>query len=156
MTDCGSFWGKVDRRTDDECWEWTGARQSGKWQYGRLTVDGRWMTAHSVSWEMANGPRPEGLVIRHTCDNPPCVNPKHLALGTFADNTRDMFERGRQGYTGMPGERNPAAKLTVEAVANLRRERDAGMSWAALGRKYGVSKSHARKVGVGLNWKKEA
>jgi len=151
------FWAKVDKRGPDECWHWMGARQSGKWPYGRLTVAGRWMAAHVLSWEIANGQhRPSGLVVRHTCDNPPCVNPGHLQLGTFADNTRDMHERGRGGYTGQPGLRHPAVKITPDIVALIRADRSAGMSWAALGDKYGISKAHARRVALGINWKETA
>ena len=147
------FWSKVDKRSPSECWEWQGARQGNKWNYGRLTAGGRWFTAHRFSWEIANGPRPQGAVIRHTCDNPPCVNPAHLVIGTLADNTRDMHERGRAGDTALRGTRNHAAKLTPDDVRHLRADRDKGMSWTALGAKYGVDRSTARSAALGHNWR---
>lgn len=154
--DAELFWSRMSRHSASDCWEWSGARQSGKWNYGRLTTGGRWTAAHVLAWELTNGPRPDGMFVRHSCDNPPCCNPAHLELGSPADNTRDMHERGRAGYTGMPGSLNPAAKITPETVASIRRDRDAGLSWAALGARYGISKGHARRVALGINWKAPA
>jgi hypothetical protein len=77
----------------DDCVEWQGARMARG--YGRLRVNGRQMLAHRVAWERANGPIPEGYVICHRCDNPPCVNVDHLFLGTQRDNVYDMCAKGR-------------------------------------------------------------
>lgn len=85
------FLSKVDRSGD--CWIWTGTRASTG--YGVLVDNKKRIFAHRFSYELAKGPIPAGLVIRHTCDNPPCVNPAHLLTGTQADNARDMAERGR-------------------------------------------------------------
>ena len=79
------------------CWVWQGS--AGKDGYGRMVyrLDGQRVIrgAHRVSWEVANGPIPEGMHVLHRCDNPPCVNPAHLFLGTQADNMRDMTRKGR-------------------------------------------------------------
>ena len=90
--------------TADGCWEWSGARSRngyGKMAYGNGTTAG----SHRVSYEVHRGPIPDGLFVRHKCDNPPCINPDHLELGTPADNSRDMVERNRtRGYvTGRYG-----------------------------------------------------
>ena len=85
------FWAKVEK--SGECWIWTASRR-GK-GYGLVRFRGRNAQAHRASYEMHNGPIPDGAVVRHKCDNPPCVNPDHLELGTVADNNRDMSERGR-------------------------------------------------------------
>ena len=86
------FWAQVEKRGPDECWLWVGATLKG---YGRGNWNGEHYYAHRKSWELANGPIPDGLYILHACDNPPCVNPAHLRPGTQAENVRDMVERGR-------------------------------------------------------------
>jgi len=88
------FFARVDVRGDDECWPWKLAPDSGG--YGKMYVNGTMMRAHVLSFTIHNGPVPRSLVVRHTCDNPICVNPSHLLLGTNRDNSYDMLERGRQ------------------------------------------------------------
>lgn len=88
------FWPHVDRRGDAECWPWTGSMSSKG--YGAICRASKFIGAHRLSWEIANGSRiPSGKVICHSCDNPKCVNPSHLLLGTQADNVRDMYAKGR-------------------------------------------------------------
>lgn len=90
--------------TDSGCWEWAGCRSAngyGKMAYGDGTTTG----THRVSFEVHHGPIPDGMFVRHKCDNPPCINPDHLEIGTPAQNSRDMVERNRtRGYvTGRYG-----------------------------------------------------
>ena len=88
------FWEKVDKRGPDECWEWTASTNSKG--YGRLSSGrGVYLKAHRTAFVLSCGPIPEDLNVLHTCDNPPCCNPKHLFLGTFKDNTHDMIRKGR-------------------------------------------------------------
>lgn len=91
------FWNKVDKRTEDECWIWMGAKVNGG--YGCITVDSENIVAHRYSWIIHNGNIPAGLLVCHHCDNPPCVNPIHLFLGTNSDNTLDMVEKNRHAKT---------------------------------------------------------
>ena len=91
------FWSKVDR-DETGCWTWLGAKTALK--YGQIELDGRSIYAHRVSWELANGPIPSGLQVLHRCDNPPCVRPDHLFLGTQRDNITDMANKGRASHAG--------------------------------------------------------
>ena len=82
--------------TDRGCWEWRGKRsEKGYGLINAHRLDAVGARVHRLMWEMHNGPIPDGLVVRHRCDNPPCVNPDHLEVGTVAENQRDMAERGR-------------------------------------------------------------
>ena len=92
--DAEKFWSRVKRGEASECWVWTGSTNGHG--YGRLNVRGKWLGAHRVAFELANGKAPEQCVL-HSCDNPPCCNPAHLREGTLADNVQDMFARGRSG-----------------------------------------------------------
>lgn len=105
------FWAKVDRRGPGDCWQWTGAKTHGG--YGVIGIGhAHLLRAPRVSYEMHIGPIPPGMVIRHKCDNPPCVNPAHLEVGTLRDNTHDAVSRGRS--------RGSARKITDEQFIAIR------------------------------------
>lgn len=88
------FWRYVDKSGAAGCWLWTGSTSKG---YGQLSTWGGEQNykAHRLAWELMNGPVPDGLVVRHKCDNPRCVNPSHLEVGTQKDNSMDTSRRGR-------------------------------------------------------------
>jgi hypothetical protein len=112
-----NFWKKVDKKSNlNGCWIWTGARKGGKnGNYGVFQMGtNNLKRSHRVSFELSNGPIPDGLLVCHTCDNPLCVNPSHLFLGTFKDNTQDMIRKNRKAI--FKGEDNGSCKLTDEQV----------------------------------------
>jgi hypothetical protein len=79
-----------------DCQIWQGDRGGKHDGYGRFRRAGKWVRAHRLAWEQANGPIPDGMLVCHHCDVPLCINPKHLFLGTHQDNTDDMVRKGRQ------------------------------------------------------------
>lgn len=108
------FWSYVRRGAPEACWPWTGALS--RRGYGKLWFNGAVRQAHRVVLPLVGRDCPDDRVVRHACDNPRCVNPGHLLLGSQADNSRDARERGR-----LPrGEDAPRAKLTDAAVAEIR------------------------------------
>lgn len=142
------FMAKVDVRGPDECWPWTGARDDQG--YGlfkvarRMHQAPRWLLARTLGRELA-----EDEVTRHTCDNPPCCNGRHLLAGTPRDNSQDAQDRGRltrgdRHWTRatperLHGERNPAARLTAEQVATIRDLYASGARQIDLAADYGIS-----------------
>src|SRR6266849_9665950 len=109
------------------CWRW---RKGHTYGYGRMSIGCRPVRAHRFAWQLFNGPIPAGLCVLHRCDNPRCVNPDHLFLGTPLDNSRDMIRKGRQRYIGAPP-RIPAE--TVHAI------RAAEGTYQAIADRFGVS-----------------
>lgn len=137
----------VDRRDDDECWPWTG--RTDREGYGVMHAEGRFFFAHRASFAIHKGD-PIG-VVRHTCDNPPCQNPRHLLDGTQADNVRDRENRGR-GVRPV-GCRHGMAKLDERRVREARRMAAEGLSYAAIGRHFGVSYQAIMSCVNGRTWR---
>lgn len=140
------FWAKVDRRSSGECWPWIGAGAGSRQGYGTIrrgSASQGMVRAHRASWEIHRGPIPAGTLVLHRCDNPPCVNPGHLFLGTDADNVRDMVSKGR--LVTKRGEDHVNAKLTADDVVAARRAHAAGRaSIRDLAIRLGVSRAAVR------------
>lgn len=94
------FWNKVDK--SGECWIWIGSKVGGT-EYGKVGYAGKTWRAHRLSWKFAFGDIPNDLCVLHKCDNPSCVRPDHLFLGTHDDNNKDMVKKGRS----VKGDKNP-------------------------------------------------
>jgi hypothetical protein len=148
------FWTKVRIGDDDECWVWKRGLDHG---YGSFRVNGRAERAHRMAWKLVKGPIPERMHVLHHCDNPPCVNPAHLYLGTDKENARDRKERGRMvadtshaiakrkpGWNRKRREddrrSNRALCLTDEQIRTIREDyADGGCTFRSLADAYGVS-----------------
>lgn len=130
------FWEKVKK--SDGCWGWTHSKNSKG--YGRIGIgtwrDRRVGMAHRVSWELHYGPIPKGLCVCHRCDNPACVRPDHLFLGTKAENNIDMTLKGRRRNGTTNGEQHPCAKLSAAQVLEIR---SAAGSQQSIADRHGVS-----------------
>ena len=132
------FWEKVAKT--DTCWNWMAAKH--RFGYGKIMVRKRVIEpAHRVCYREQVGPIPEGLQVLHRCDNPACVRPDHLYLGTQADNMRDMHDRGRWRYgpRNQYGENNPSAILTDAQVRSLLADLAIGEGPVSVARKFGIS-----------------
>jgi hypothetical protein len=130
------------------CLEWQGNRT---WHgYGRLWTSGRHHVAHRVVWSRLRGPIPEGMIICHKCDNPPCINIEHLFLGTPADNSADMARKGRSPRTR--GTKSGAAKCTEDQVAEIIRLAKSGLMLKDIAKMYGYCPSHVGRIVNGKRW----
>jgi hypothetical protein len=129
------LWRRVDKSGD--CWVWTGGRyRKGYGKFDALQY------AHRVSWEIHNGPIPKGLYVLHKCDNPPCVRPDHLFLGTLADNNADMLTKGRYN-----------TKLSEDQVAEIKRMLNTGLySQQEIADSFGVNQTLISFIKRGVVW----
>lgn len=130
----------------DACWPWLRCATAAG--YGWVNIGGgKCVLAHRAMWQDIHGDIPSGMVICHRCDNPKCINPAHLFLGTPRDNTQDMFAKGRRGYCGHPGVTHPKAKLTEAVVLEIRdRAARRTGTMRGMGREYGVSGTTIRLI----------
>jgi hypothetical protein len=144
-----NFWKKVDRRGDDECWNWKAQRSKG---YGKFDVGGMPHRAHRISFQMHPRILMPGEHALHDCDNPSCVNPAHLFAGTHTDNMRDMFKKGRR--TQPRGEKQGRSKLKEREVAAIRQKYSSGYTNKVhLAKAHGVSRSLVAAIVERKIWK---
>lgn len=144
------FWKKVDKKSPDECWEWTAStNEKGYGIIGRGRRGEGTVKAHRLSYELANGKIDDNMVICHSCDNPKCVNPNHLFLGTNGDNVADMVNKNRN----VNGEQVGTSKLSEYQVIEIKNIYSTGKySYRQIAEMYNVSRSLIGYIVRGEKW----
>lgn len=133
-------------KTGPECWEFTGCKNDGG--YGYIGIKGKNAYAHRVAYELAFGPIPPGKFVLHKCDNPSCVRPDHLFLGTQLENRQDCVRKGRTAR----GESVNTSKLSEDDVREIRRRAGDGESFRQLGLAYSVTHSTIARIAQRKSW----
>jgi hypothetical protein len=133
----------------ENCWDWLSYKNPSG--YGQTKIGGRngkHILAHRLSWIVYFGEIPEGMHVCHKCDNPSCVNPNHLFLGTNLDNIKDRMKKGRSVATwkGVPREKHPSCKVTDIQIAEMVNLRKLGKSIPTIAPMFGITPRHISKL----------
>lgn len=151
----GRFWPKVMKPLDWEaCWPWTGAtKRAARASYGNFKLKSYVaVVAPRISYALFHNRSPGKLMVCHTCDNPSCVNPSHLFLGTAADNAADMVAKGRHRSPPQKGEQNGAAKLSNADVEKVRDRIRVGFTNVRIAAEFGVTHQAISRIRRGRSW----
>jgi len=140
------FWTKVDKSGPKGCWIWTGYCNKGGYGTFRESSGMNNTIASRVAWKLVHDFIPEGLDVCHHCDNPACVNPEHLFIGTASDNLKDSVRKGKLNHQG---EKNSNAKLTSTLVRKIR---ETNLPQHTLAKMFGVSKSTIYYIQKNITW----
>lgn len=143
------FWNKVDKLGD--CWEWTASTDD--YGYGQFGIDGKILRAHRVAYKLVYGDIPEGLCVCHHCDNPGCIRPSHLFLGTYRDNTQDAVAKGRMKQPDNRGEKHGMSKLVEDDIHDIRQLNSSGVERKLLAKMWEVSEVHISNIVNRKKWK---
>ena len=127
-----------------ECWEWQGA--INWYGYGIIIINGKQVRAHRLSYELSVKPIPQDMIILHTCDNPPCVNPAHLVCGTKMDNNRDAHRKGRRAR----GEKSHLVKITEDDAINIIND---NRPQHVIAKEYSIAQGQVSRIKTGKRWK---
>ncbi len=138
------------KREEGGCWVWTGSRNASGYGFFGLGRSARGVLAHRFSFAMVNGPIPPKMCVLHKCDNPPCVNPDHLWLGTQAQNMADKIAKGRQRVGAK--DRHRLSKITREVAAQIRHERASGKLVKHIAKDRGLCVQTVSDILNGRHW----
>ena len=141
------YWSRVDKNTSTECWHWTGTKDNRN--YGVFYVNPKIVKAHRLALILDGTDVPSSKCVMHKCDNPQCVNPNHLSVGTLADNNQDKQNKMRHVY----GEGNHTCKLSEQDVKNIRNTPRERGYLVKLSEKYNVSKPTIEAIVYNKSWK---
>lgn len=147
------FWEKVDKRSNDECWNWLASTNTDG--YGHLNINNKTRPAHRLIWEWYYGKIIKPMQVLHKCDNRKCVNPNHLFLGTQQDNIQDMINKNRQKCFDYDqrGENHSHNKLTNVDIINIRKQyKNGNITQRELAKKYNVGQSQINRIINKKNW----
>lgn len=149
------FWAKVTKGAESACWEWQASRDPLGYGFFRMSMGESMWRSNRVAWTLTHGSIPDGMIVCHRCDNPPCCNPAHLFLGTDADNCADRVAKGRSSRMITHfGETSPNAKLTAAQVEEIRlRYAAGGIFQRELGEEFGVSQTQIGRIVRRVRWK---
>lgn len=147
------FWVRVVVSPDlDKCWTWKGC--TNRKGYGTVVYRGVKWVASRLAYTLAVGDIPQGMMVLHSCDNPPCCNPKHLRPGTALDNTRDMWARNRAKIVPVRGSKHGNSVLTEEDVYQIKTMLTGKRGeYEPLARMYGVTKTAIQHIAYGITWR---
>lgn len=142
------FWDKVNKGSVDDCWEYLGRLNHDG--YGQFDHHNTASVAHRFSWELSFGKIPDGIYVCHKCDNPSCVNPNHLFLGTQKDNMEDMVKKGRGA--DKRGRKNGKSVVNESIVREIRVLYSNGWSYQKIADNFGVSNGCVNHIINGRHW----
>jgi len=149
------FWSKVNKKTEKDCWEWISWKTRGKWRYGIFQIHTKnqkmQIRAHRASWYYFYGVLPSSdIFVCHSCDNPSCVNPSHLFLGTPKDNTQDMVNKKRSPL-GIKNGKTKLNELQIKIIKYLLK--DGYLTQREIGEIFDVSQSTIWQIANRVTWK---